>query len=94
MHKCVVQKLRKITSHRKTPLICVVSFVITGFRNSSSQIYRIYKQSLDLVLEKSDEVRSHMAINGKLPRFLSKMNFALADYDTSFNCDWQAIAIK
>ena len=35
-----------------------------------------------------------MAINGKLPRFLSKMNFALADYDTSFNCDWQAIAIK
>ena len=35
-----------------------------------------------------------MAINGKLARFLSKMNFALADYDTSFNCDWQAIAIK
>ena len=35
-----------------------------------------------------------MAINGKLPRFLSKMNFALDDYDTSFNCDWQAIAIK
>ena len=35
-----------------------------------------------------------MAINGKLPRFLSKMNFALADYDTSFNCDWKAIAIK
>ena len=35
-----------------------------------------------------------MAINGKLPRFLSKMNFALADYDTSFNCDSQAIAIK
>ena len=93
MHKCVVQKLRKITNHRKTPLICVISFVITGSRNSSSQILS-HLQSLDLVLEKSDEVRSHMAINGKLPRFLSKMNFALADYDTSFNCDWQAIAIK
>ena len=58
------------------------------------KFYRNYKESLDLVLEKSDEVRSHMPLNGKLPRFLSKMNFALADYDTSLNCDWQAIAIK
>lgn len=58
------------------------------------KFYRNYKRSLDLVLEKSDEVRSHMPLNGKLPRFLSKMNFALADYDTSLNCDWQAIAIK
>ena len=58
------------------------------------KFYRIYKERLDLVLEKSDEMRSHMPFNGKLPRFLSKMNFALADYDTSLNCDWQAIAIK
>ncbi|XP_022790554.1 ankyrin-1-like [Stylophora pistillata] len=56
--------------------------------------YRIYKGNLDLILEKSDEVKSHMPVNGRLPRFLTKMNFALADYDTSLNCDWQAIAIK
>ena len=58
------------------------------------KFYRIYKERLVLVLEKSDEMRSHMPLNDKLPPFLSKMNFALADYDTSLNCDWQEIAIK
>jgi len=58
------------------------------------QWYRNYKESLDLVLENSDEVKSSMPINGKLPRFLAKMNFALTNYDTTLSCDWQAVAIK
>ena len=58
------------------------------------QWYRSYKESLDLVIENSDEVKSSMSINGKLPRFLTKMNFALIDYDKTLSCDWQAIAIK
>ena len=56
--------------------------------------YRSYKESLDLVLENSDEVKSSMSINGKLPRFLAKMNFALTAYDTTLSCDWQTVAIK
>ncbi|XP_078384792.1 uncharacterized protein LOC144667264 [Oculina patagonica] len=56
--------------------------------------YRIYKESFDLVLENSDEVKSFMPINGKLPRFLAKMNFALTNYDSTLSCDWQAVAIK
>ncbi|KAJ7370124.1 hypothetical protein OS493_034053 [Desmophyllum pertusum] len=56
--------------------------------------YRNYKESLDLVVEKSDEVKSSMPVNGKLPRFLAKMNFALTNYDTTLSCDWQAVAIK
>ncbi len=56
--------------------------------------YRKYKEMFDLVMEKSDEVKSFMSINGKLPRFLTKMNFALTDYDTTLSCDWQAVAIK
>jgi len=58
------------------------------------QWYRNYKESLDLLVETSDKVRSSMSINGKLPRFLAKMNFALTDYDTTLSCDWQAVAIK
>ena len=56
--------------------------------------YRNYKESFDLVMENSDEVKSSMSINGKLPRFLAKMNFALTNYDTTLSCDWQAVAIK
>ncbi len=56
--------------------------------------YRNYKKSFDLVMENSDELKSSMSINGKLPRFLAKMNFALTNYDTTLNCDWQAVAIK
>lgn len=58
------------------------------------KLYRNYKESLDLVVEKSDEVKSSMPVNGKLPRFLAKMNFALTNYDTTLSCDWQAVAIK
>ena len=58
------------------------------------KFYRAYKQSLDLVMENSDQVKSYMTLNGKLPRFLTKMNFALHRYDSKLNCDWQAIAIK
>ena len=56
--------------------------------------YRNYKRSLDSVMENSDEVKSSMAFNGKLPEFLAKMNSALHSYDATLNCDWQAIAIK
>ena len=56
--------------------------------------YRIYKRNLDLVLKNSDKVKSFMPVNGKLPRFLTKMNFALTNYDATLSCDWQAIAIK
>ena len=58
------------------------------------QWYRNYKESFDLVLENSDKVKSSMPINGKLPPFLAKMNFAVTDYDTTLSCDWQAVAIK
>ena len=58
------------------------------------QWYSDYKESFDLVVENSDEVKSSMPINGKLPHFLAKMNFALSDYDTTLSCDWQAVAIK
>jgi len=56
--------------------------------------YRSYKSTLDLAMESSDEVKSSMPFNGKLPGFFSKMNLALHSYDTTLNCDWQAIAIK
>ena len=58
------------------------------------KFYRNYKQSLDLVVENSDEVKAFMTFNGKLPRFLVKMNHALHSYDSTLNCDWQTIAIK
>ena len=56
--------------------------------------YRTYKQNLEWVMESSDEVKSSMAFNGKLPRFLVKMKSALHSYDTTLNCDWQTIANK
>ena len=58
------------------------------------KFYGNYKKSLDLVMESSDQVKSYMPFNGKLPRFLAKMNFALHSYDSTLNCDWQSIAIK
>ena len=56
--------------------------------------YRDYKQSLDLLIEHSNEVKSFMPLQGRLPRVLAKMNFALHSYDSTLNCDWQAIAAK
>ena len=58
------------------------------------QWYRDYKESFDLVVENSEEVKSSMPINDKLPHFLAKMNFALTDYETTLSCDWRAVAIK
>ena len=56
--------------------------------------YREYKEKFDLLLEHSDEVKSLLPLNGRLPRYLEKANFALHSYDSTLNCDWQAIATK
>ena len=58
------------------------------------KLYRSYKESFDLIMKNAGVVKSFMPINGKLPNFLAKMNFALHDYDATLNCDWQAAAIK
>ena len=58
------------------------------------KFYRYYKESFDLAKESSDDVKLSMAFDGKLPRFLVKMNNALQSYDTTLNCDWQSIAFK
>ena len=57
-------------------------------------LYRNYKQNLDLVMEKSDEVKSSMALDGRLPRYSKKINSVLNGYDTTLNCNWQVVAIK
>ena len=57
-------------------------------------LYRNYKQNLDLVMENSDKVKSFMALDGRLPRYLKKMNSVLNSYDTTLNCDWQVVATK
>ncbi|XP_067057908.1 uncharacterized protein [Acropora muricata] len=56
--------------------------------------YRHYKENLDLLLEHSNEVKSSLPLCGRLPSSLEKMNFALHSYDSTLNCDWQAIAAK
>ena len=56
--------------------------------------YRNYKQNLDLVMENLNEVKSSMTLNGRLPRYLRKMNSVLNIYDETLNCDWQIVAIK
>ncbi|KAK2566010.1 Ankyrin repeat domain-containing protein 50 [Acropora cervicornis] len=56
--------------------------------------YREYKEKFDLLLEHSDEVKSLLRLNGKLPRYLEKVYFALLSFDSKLNCDWQAIATK
>lgn len=56
--------------------------------------YRNYKESLDMVQQHSNEVKSSMSLEGRLPGYLSKMNFALHHHDTTLSCDWQEIAIK
>lgn len=58
------------------------------------QIYREYKQKFDLLLEHSDEVKSLLPLNGRLPRYLEKVYFALLSFDSKLNCDWQAITTK
>lgn len=56
--------------------------------------YRNYKQNLDLVMQNLNEVKSSMTLNGRLPRYLRKMNSVLNIYDETLNCDWQIVAIK
>ena len=56
------------------------------------RIYREYKEKLDLFLEDSDEVKSLLRLNGRLPRYLEKVYFALLSFDSKLNCDWRAIA--
>lgn len=61
---------------------------------SVHDLYRNYKQKLDLVMENSNEVKSSMTLNGRLPRYLRKMNSVLNSYDKTLNCDWQVVAMK
>ena len=56
--------------------------------------YRHYKKTVDTMLEHSDKVKSFMPLQGRLPHFLTKMNYALHSYDSTLNCDWQAITAK
>ena len=58
------------------------------------KFYRSYKHNFDLAKESSDDVKLSLAFDGRLPRFLVKMNNALQSYDTTLDCDWQSIAIK
>lgn len=61
---------------------------------SVHDLYRNYKQKLDLVMENSNEVKSSMTLNGRLPRYLRKMNSVLNSYDKTLNYDWQVVAMK
>ena len=74
--------------------MCSRQFHKQDFETVLNRWYRNYKTNFDLLMENSDKVKSSMSINGKLPRFFKKMNFALTDYDTTLSCDWQALAIK
>ena len=56
--------------------------------------YRDYKRSLDVLIEHSDEVKSLIPLQGRLPRVLAKINITLQNYDSKLYCDWQAIAAK
>ena len=56
--------------------------------------YRHYKVTLDTMLEHSDKVKSFIPFQGRLSHFLTKMNYALHSYDSTLNCDWQAITAK
>ena len=56
--------------------------------------YRGYKRTLDMILEQSHKVKSFIPLQGRLPRFLSKIKYALHSYDSTLNCDWQAITAK
>ena len=56
--------------------------------------YREYKEKFDLLLEHLDEVKSSLPLNGRLPRYLEKVYFALLSFNSKLNCDWQAIATK
>ena len=68
--------------------------VLTKAETSLNQLYSEYKKRFDSILKGSDVMKSFLPINGKLPRFLAKMNFALTDHETMLSCDWQAVAIK
>ena len=56
--------------------------------------YRDYKRSLDLIIKHSDKLKSLTLLQGRLPRVLSKMKFALQSLYSMLNCDWQAIVAK
>ncbi|XP_015765942.1 PREDICTED: ankyrin-2-like [Acropora digitifera] len=57
-------------------------------------IYREYKKAFDVIVEESNEVKSFIPLQGRLPRFLNKINYALHSYDSTLNCDWQEITAK
>ena len=57
-------------------------------------IYRLSKNSLDMILEQSDEVKSFITRQERNPPFLSKIKYALHRYYSTLNCDWQAVTAK
>ncbi|XP_068688236.1 uncharacterized protein [Montipora foliosa] len=63
-------------------------------KNAVHRFYRDYKQSLDLLIEQADNVKLSMSRQGRLPRVLAKMKFALQSYEYTLACDWQAVATK
>ena len=71
---------------------CIVEDKIR--KNDRVQIYREYKEKFELLLEHSDEVKSLLPRNGRLPRYLEKVYYALLSFDSKLNCDLQAITTK
>ena len=61
---------------------------------AAHSFYLDYKNIFHLLRENSDEVRSFIPLQGRLPRFLVKMNLVLSSYDWTLNCDWQAVTAK
>ncbi|XP_067057907.1 uncharacterized protein [Acropora muricata] len=57
-------------------------------------IYRVFKNGLDMILEQSDEVKSFITRQERRPHFLSKVKYALHSYESTLNCEWQAITAK
>ena len=61
---------------------------------AAHEFFLDYKKYFHLLRENSDEVRSSIPLEGRLPRFLAKMNFVLSSYDWTLNCDWQVVTAK
>lgn len=56
------------------------------------EMYFIYKQYLEFVLEDLFQVKS--VISRTLPNFLTKMDTALCNFETALNCDWRSVSVK